>query len=199
MKKFHILTLALALFSLTATAQRDIYGFTARGQGGREISMSEYKGKVVLIVNTATQCGFTPQYAALQQLAEKYKDLVILDFPCNQFGQQAPEPIKKINEFCTTNYATTFQRFDKVFVNGANATPLFTYLKKKLRFRGFGPSEFGMRMDNMLRRQNPKYDKSRDIKWNFTKFLVNRKGRPVQRFEPTADMKEVEAAIVKLL
>ena len=195
------LFLALALLCLTVSAQRNIYGFTARGQGGREIPMSEYKGKVVLIVNTATHCGFTPQYAALQQLYDKYKErgLVILDFPCNQFGQQAPEAIGKINEFCSANYATTFQRFDKVLVNGEHATPLFVYLKKKLGFRGFGLSELGARMDAMLRNQEPDYARTSDVKWNFTKFLVNRKGRPVLRFEPTADMDEVEAAIVKLL
>ena len=199
MKRIFLLT--LALLCLTASAQRNIYGFTARGQGGREIPMSEYKGKVVLIVNTATHCGFTPQYAALQQLYDKYKErgLVILDFPCNQFGQQAPEAIGKINEFCSANYATTFQRFDKVLVNGKYATPLFVYLKKKLGFRGFGSSESGTRLHAMLREQNSDYAKTNDVKWNFTKFLVNRKGRPVLRFEPTADIDAVEAAIVRLL
>lgn len=196
------LFLALMLISLTATAQRDIYGFTARGQGGREIPMSEYQGKVVLIVNTATHCGFTPQYAPLQQLYEKYKDrgLVILDFPCNQFGQQAPEAIKQINQFCETNYNTTFQRFDKVLVNGQGATPLFTYLKKKLPFQGFDlRTEIGRAMNEMLLNQDLTYASNNDVKWNFTKFLVNRRGRPVKRFEPTTDIAEVEAAILKLL
>lgn len=196
------LLLALTLICLTATAQRDIYGFTARGQGGREIPMSEYKGKVVLIVNTATRCGFTPQYTALQQLYDKYKDrgLVVLDFPCNQFGHQAPESIGEINNFCSANFSTTFQRFDKVLVNGEHATPLFVYLEKKLRFRGFDLStDLGRRMDAMLSSQDARYAKSNDVKWNFTKFLCDRKGRPVQRFEPTADMSEVENAILKLL
>ncbi|MBR1838198.1 MAG: glutathione peroxidase [Bacteroidaceae bacterium] len=197
-----LLTLSFACLCLTGVAQRNIYGFTGRGQGGREIPMSEYRGKVVLIVNTATHCGFTPQYTALQNLYEKYRDrgLVILDFPCNQFGEQAPGTISEINQFCSANFATTFQRFDKVLVNGENATPLFTFLKKKLPFRGFDLStELGRAMDGMLSRQDANYAKSADIKWNFTKFLVNRKGKPVQRFEPTADMAELEAAILKLL
>lgn len=196
------LLLAFALICLTAMAQRNIYGFTARGQGGREIPMAEYKGKVVLIVNTATHCGFTPQYTALQQLYDKYRDqgLVILDFPCNQFGEQAPGNIQEINNFCSANFSTTFQRFDKVMVNGRDATPLFTYLKKKLPFRGFDlNTEMGRAMHAMLLRQDAAYARSSDIKWNFTKFLCNRKGKPVMRFEPTADMTEVEAAIVSLL
>ena len=139
--------------------------------------------------------------AHLQLERYKYKErgLVILDFPCNQFGQRAPEAIGKINEFCSANYATTFQRFDKVLVNGKYATPLFVYLKKKLGFRGFGSSESGTRLHAMLREQNSDYAKTNDVKWNFTKFLVNRKGRPVLRFEPTADIDAVEAAIVRLL
>lgn len=196
------LLFALALICLTATAQRNIYGFTARGQGGREIPMTEYEGKVVLIVNTATHCGFTPQYTALQQLYDKYRDqgLVILDFPCNQFGEQAPGNIQEINNFCSANFSTTFQRFDKVMVNGSNATPLFTYLKKKLPFKGFDlNTEMGRAMHTMLLRQDTNYARSSDIKWNFTKFFCNRKGKPVMRFEPTADMAEVEAAIVSLL
>ncbi len=196
-----ILFLLLALLCLTATAQRNIYGFTARGQGGREISMSEYRGKVVLIVNTATHCGFTPQYTALQQLYDKYRDkgLVVLDFPCNQFGGQAPEGIAEINSFCSAHFATTFQRFDKCLVNGENATPLFTYLKRKLPFKGFGTSEMALAMDNMLRQHDANYAKSSDVKWNFTKFLVDTKGRPVARFEPTASMSDVENTILKLL
>ncbi|MBP3228960.1 MAG: glutathione peroxidase [Bacteroidaceae bacterium] len=196
------LLLALALVCLSATAQRNIYGFTARNGAGQDVSMADFRGKVVLVVNTATQCGFTPQYAALQELFEKYADkgLVVLDFPCNQFGGQAPGSLADINKFCTAQFGTTFPRFAKILVNGADETPLFTFLKKKLPFRGFAlDTELGQAMHAMLSRQDADYARKSDVKWNFTKFLVNRKGRPVQRFEPTADMREVEAAIIRLL
>ena len=197
-----ILLLLVATICLSASAQKNIYGYYALDAQERSVSMSAYKGKVVLIVNTATKCGFTPQYNELQALYDKYKDrgLVILDFPCNQFGNQAPGTMKEIQSFCSANFNVTFPQFSKVLVNGEGETPLFTFLKKKLPFKGFDTSnQTGAYMDNMLRKQDANYDRKSDIKWNFTKFLVNRKGKPVMRFEPTAPIEEVEAAIVKEL
>lgn len=197
-----ILLLIVAVICLSASAQKNIYGFYALDAKERDVSMSAYKGKVILIVNTATKCGFTPQYTELQDLYEKYKDrgLVILDFPCNQFGNQAPGSMKEIQNFCSANFNVTFPQFSKVLVNGEGETPLFTYLKKKQKFKGFDTSnQTGAFMDDMLRKQDPDYDRKSDIKWNFTKFLVNSKGKPVKRFEPTAPISEVEAAIVREL
>ena len=180
----------LAATGHDASAQQSIYDFTVKDMSGKEVSMSEYKGKVLLIVNTATQCGFTPQYEDLQALYEKYasKGLVILDFPCNQFGGQAPGDMESINAFCTSKYSTTFPRFAKVDVNGENASPLFTFLKSKQKFRGFGSGDKAKILSEMLSKSDPDYASNPDIKWNFTKFLVDAKGNVVARFEPTASM-----------
>ena len=197
-----ILLLLVATICLSASAQKNIYGYYALDAQERSVSMSAYKGKVVLIVNTATKCGFTPQYNELQALYDKYKDcgLVILDFPCNQFGNQAPGTMKEIQSFCSANFNVTFPQFSKVLVNGEGETPLFTYLKKKQKFKGFDTSDrTGALMDEMLRKQDPYYDRKSDIKWNFTKFLVITKGQPIMRFEPTAPISEVEAAIIREL
>lgn len=156
----------------------DIYDFTVVRNDGKEESLSDYKGKVLLIVNTATGCGFTPQYEGLEKLYEKYKDkgFEILDFPCNQFGHQAPGNDAEINSFCTLKYDTKFPRFRKVDVNGENASPLFKWLKKQ---KGglFGSA----------------------IKWNFTKFLVDREGRVVARFAPITPPDKIESKIQELL
>ena len=162
--------------------------------------MKEYKGKVLLIVNTATKCGFTPQYEAMEKLYEQYKDkgFVILDFPCNQFGEQAPGTLEEIKGFCTLNYNTQFPIFEKIEVNGKNEAPLYTFLKSKKGFEGF-TGERAERMDAMLKKKDKDYAQKSDIKWNFTKFLVDKNGKVVARFEPTADMKEVEKAIKALL
>ena len=165
---------------------------------GQEVSLSDYRGQVLLIVNTATRCGFTPQYEELEALYEKYHaaGLEILDFPCNQFGQQAPGTISEIHQFCTANFNIQFPQFDKIDVNGPNASPLFTFLKAQQGFGGFDSADDrGKFMDQMLRRQDADYDKKADIKWNFTKFLVSRDGRVVRRFEPTDKMSNVEMAI----
>ena len=155
-----------------------IYDFKVRGAKGEEVSMADYKGKVLLIVNTATGCGFTPQYEGLQKLYDKYKDkgLEILDFPCNQFGHQAPGTEEEIQEFCTLKYKTTFPLFAKVDVNGKNEEPLFRYLKSQ---------EGGFLGD--------------DIKWNFTKFLVTRDGRVVGRYAPITKPENIEGDILKFL
>ena len=155
-----------------------IYDFKVRSAKGVEVSMADYKGKVLLIVNTATGCGFTPQYEGLQKLYDKYRDkgLEILDFPCNQFGHQAPGTEEEIQEFCTLKYKTTFPLFAKVEVNGKNEEPLFRYLKSQ---------EGGFLGD--------------DIKWNFTKFLVSRSGTVVGRFAPITKPESIESDILKLL
>ena len=156
----------------------NIYDFKVRSAKGEEVSMADYKGKVLLIVNTATGCGFTPQYEGLQKLYDKYKDkgLEILDFPCNQFGHQAPGTEEEIQEFCTLKYKTTFPLFAKVEVNGKNEEPLFRYLKSQ---------EGGFLGD--------------DIKWNFTKFLVSRNGTVVGRYAPITKPESIESDIQKLL
>lgn len=155
-----------------------IYDFKVRNAKGEEVPMTEFKGKVLLIVNTATGCGFTPQYEGMQKLYEKYRDkgLEILDFPCNQFGHQAPGTDEEIQEFCTLKYNTTFPLFSKIDVNGKNADPLFVYLKAQ---------QGGFLGD--------------DIKWNFTKFLVSRDGTVVGRYAPVTKPEKIEEDILKLL
>ena len=187
---------------LTLSAQTSVYDFKAVDDQGQEMSLSAYKGKVLLIVNTATRCGFTPQYKELEALYEKYRQegLEILDFPCNQFGQQAPGTIQEIRKFCTANFDVQFSQFNKIDVNGANEHPLYTWLKAQKGFGGFDVSDQrGKMMDGMLRRQDADYDKKSDIKWNFTKFLVSRDGQVLKRYEPTDKMSDVEADIKETL
>ncbi|MCR5239108.1 MAG: glutathione peroxidase [Prevotella sp.] len=175
-----------------------IYDIKVNDDAGQEVSLSQYKGKLLLIVNTATRCGFTPQYKELEALYKKYhaEGLEILDFPCNQFGQQAPGTIEEIHQFCTANFDIQFPQFDKIEVNGPGEHPLYTYLKAQKGFEGFDLSDqTGKMMDNMLRKQDADYDKKTDIKWNFTKFLVSSDGRVLKRYEPTEDMSKIEADI----
>ena len=188
----------LAVASLLSVSAQSIYDIKVKDDAGKDVSLSDYKGKVLLIVNTATRCGFTPQYKELEALYEKYRaeGLEILDFPCNQFGQQAPGSIEEIHQFCTANFAIQFPQFNKIDVNGANESPLFTYLKARKGFSGFDTTDqTGKFMDNMLRKQDADYDKKSDIKWNFTKFLVSRDGRVVKRYEPTEKISNIEADI----
>ena len=197
MKKFLSLCLLAVLCVLSGQAQ-EIYGFSVKNDLGEDVSLANYKNKVLLIVNTATRCGFTPQYKELQALYEKYRDqgLEILDFPCNQFGQQAPGSIQEIHQFCTANFDIQFPQFDKIDVNGPQAHPLFTYLKGKKTFGGFDQQEeLGRLLHQMMSKRDPEYAKSSDIKWNFTKFLVSRDGRVIRRYEPTDKMSDVEADI----
>ena len=196
-----ILTIALCLMAVGISAQKNIYKHRVLDADGQEVALKSYKGKVLLIINSATQCGFTPQYAALQALYEKYRDrgLEILDFPCNQFGGQAPGTNEEIHQFCTTTYNISFRQFDKIEVNGPNASPLFTFLKKQQGFKGFGNGQKAQGMDRMLKKRDADYAQSSDIKWNFTKFVVDRKGRVVARFEPTQDISEVETVIQTLI
>ena len=192
-----IFSLMAMVCVLTLSAQ-SIYDFKMKDDIGQEVSLSDYKGKVLLIVNTATRCGFTPQYKELEALYEKYRSegLEILDFPCNQFGEQAPGTIQEIHQFCEANFDIHFPQFDKIDVNGANEHPLYTYLKAQKGFGGFDVNDQrGKMMDGMLRKQDANYDKKSDIKWNFTKFLVSRDGRVLKRYEPTDEMTGIEADI----
>ena len=178
-----------------------IYDYKVIKRNGEELSLSEYNGKVILIVNTATGCGFTPQYAPIEEMYKKYhnKGLEILDIPCNQFGGQAPGSDNEIHEFCQLHFNTTFEQMKKSDVNGDNELPLYTYLKSKQGFKGFDNSQMGQLLHNMLFNIDKEYANKPDIKWNFTKFIVNRNGEVVKRFEPTEDMANVEKYIESLL
>ena len=197
MKKILSISFLLCLSILTATAQ-SIYDYTVKDDAGNDVSLSTYKGKVLLIVNTATKCGFTPQYKDLQALYEKYRTqgLEILDFPCNQFGSQAPGTIQEIHQFCTANFAIQFPQFDKIEVNGPNESPLYTYLKSQKGFGGFDLNDqTGSKLDKMFSKNDPDYAKNSNIKWNFTKFLVSRDGKVLKRYEPSDKMANVEADV----
>ena len=184
-----------------ASAQ-SIYNIKVKDVAGNETTLKDYKGKVLLIVNTATECGFTPQYKELEALYEAYRDkgLEILDFPCNQFGGQAPGSIEEIHLFCSANFNVQFPLFDKVEVNGPNESALFKFLKSQQGFGGFDLEDrLGKLLDDMMRKQDANYDKNPDIKWNFTKFLVSRDGRVIKRYEPTAKMSDIEADVKREL
>ena len=192
----------VAMMALTATAKTKIYKITVKDGEGQEVKLKQYKGKVLLIVNTATRCGFTPQYTELENIYEKFhgQGLEILDFPCNQFGQQAPGTNAEIHNFCTANFNIQFEQFDKIDVNGPEASPLFTFLKSQQGFSGFDTNDRrGKAMHEMILKRDKDYAQKSDIKWNFTKFLVDRKGRVVKRFEPTDKMEDVEQWIQKYL
>ncbi len=184
--KLNIATVFLSFFSFFSSNAQDknqanlqnFYQFKAKSIEGNEINMSQYKGKVVLIVNTASKCGFTPQYEGLESLFKKYesKGLIILGFPCNQFMSQEPGNEADIAKFCSLKYNVNFPMFAKIDVNGSNTHPLYKYLKTKL----------GGTLGN-------------DIKWNFTKFLIDRNGKPIKRFAPTIKPEELTEDIEKLL
>jgi glutathione peroxidase-family protein len=159
----------MAMMGVLTLSAQSIYDFKVKDDLGKDVSMADYKGKVLLIVNTATRCGFTPQYKDLEPLYQKYHNqgFEILDFPCNQFGQQAPGTIEEIHQFCTTNYDIHFPQFDKIDVNGEKAHPLYTWLKAQA---GGG-----------------------DIKWNFTKFLIGRDGKVIKRYESRDQVSTIEA------
>lgn len=161
----------VAMFGVLTMSAQSIYDFTVKNEAGEDVSLSEYKGKLLLVVNTATHCGLTPQYKDLEALYEKYHDdgLEILDFPCNQFGQQAPGTIKEIRQFCTQNYDVKFPQFDKIEVNGDNTHPLYVWLKD-----------------------------GKDIKWNFTKFLISRDGKILKRYEPMDKVGDIDVDIAAL-
>jgi glutathione peroxidase-family protein len=171
-----ITTIMLFMAVVAVSAQDNIYSFKVKNDKGEEVSLEQYKGKVLLIVNTATRCGFTPQYKDLEAIYEKYNEqgFEILDFPCNQFGGQAPGTIAEIKEFCSTNYNVKFTQFDKIEVNGENEHPLYTYLKANA-------------------------ENKNNIRWNFTKFLISPDGKILKRFESADKMEDVESAVAQAL
>jgi glutathione peroxidase len=177
-----------------------IYDFKALTSKGKEIDFSQFEGKVLLIVNTASKCGFTPQFAGLEELNQKYKDkgLVIIGFPCNQFKEQDPGTDGEIAEFCQINYGVTFQIMKKTDVNGANAEPIFEYLKEQAPTEEYNGLK-AKAAKTLFKAISNSVEKDNDIKWNFTKFLIDDKGNIVARFEPTEDMKVVRAKVEELL
>lgn len=180
----------------------NIYDFTATTNRGETISLSEFKGKVLLIMNTATQCGFTSQYDGLQDLYEKYadQDFVILDFPCDQFENQAPGSDADIAAFCDSRFGLTFPVFTKTLVNGEDANPIFKYLKEQKTFQGFDEEHpLTKILESKMARLDPDYKNNSNIKWNFTKFLIGKDGTVIERFEPTTDLHIVEDKIRTLL
>ena len=178
-----------------------IYDYSVKAQDGSMVSLGEYKGKVLLIVNTATECGFTPQYKDLEELYAKYRDqgFEILDFPCNQFGEQAPGTDEEIHDFCMVKFGTEFTQFSKIDVNGPAEDPLYTFLKEQKGFEGFGKGPKALIMGKVVGQIDKDWKNNANIKWNFTKFLVDREGNVVKRFEPLADGKDLEPAIKELL
>ncbi|MBQ8431276.1 MAG: glutathione peroxidase [Clostridia bacterium] len=172
------------------------YDFKVTQRDGSELSLETYKGKVLLVVNTATGCGFTPQYQELQQLYEEFsaQGFEILDFPCNQFGAQAPGDNEEIHSFCTGRFGITFPQFAKIDVNGENAAPLYQWLTQNTEFGGFGRSPMALMLAGVVKKTDKDYKSNGKIKWNFTKFLIDRKGEIVARLEPT-EMKKLRDAI----
>lgn len=169
---------------------------------GTEEEMSDYLGNLLLIVNTASKCGFTPQYKELEEIYEKYheKGFQILAFPCNQFKEQEPGGREEIESFCQKNYGVTFPLFAKTEVKGSGTHPLFRYLTEKKPFEGFDKNHpLTPKLHEIISAETPDYEKTNDIKWNFTKFLLNREGTIIQRFEPTTDMEVIEKAIDDLV
>lgn len=199
-----IITIALLLMvTLAGMAQtkrksmKTVYDFSLKDKNGNDVSLSLYKGKVLLIINTATGCGFTPQYEDLEAMYHRLKDkgLEILDIPCNQFGHQAPGTDEEIKEFCTLKFGADFPQFKKSDVNGENALPLYTWLKEQKGVEGKYDDKIAGIMEKLYNEINPVPRTKDDIQWNFTKFLINRNGEVVARFEPTTDMKEVEKQV----
>ncbi len=178
-----------------------IYDYVLKDNKGKDVPMENYRGKTLLIVNTATGCGFTPQYDGLQDLYEELgnEKFEIIDIPCNQFGSQAPGTAKEIESFCTGRFGITFPQMMKSEVNGVNELPLYTYLKKQMGFSGFGKSPKALAMSAVLKVQDKDYKNNSKIKWNFTKFLVDDEGNVVDRFEPTVSMKEVSQKVKALV
>ena len=194
--------LARNMFNITTNKKqkemKTVYDFSLTDKKGNSVSLADYKGKVLLIVNTATGCGFTPQYEALETMYKKLRDkgFEILDVPCNQFGHQTPGNDEEVTEFCTMKFGTDFPQFKKSDVNGANALPLFTWLKEEKGYAGGAyEAKLVKVMEDLYNKANAEPRKQNDIQWNFTKFLIDREGKVVARFEPTVDMKEVEKAV----
>ena len=178
----------------------NVYDFVVKAQDGSDVPLSNYRGKTLLIVNTATGCGFTPQYDDLQDLYDEHKKdgLEILDFPCNQFGEQAPGSDEEIHSFCTGRYGITFPQFAKIDVFGENQIPPYKWLEENSKFEGFR-GFMGMIVSAAAKRNDKDYKNNSKIKWNFTKFLIDKNGDIVARFEPTTKMKEVKKQVEAIL
>lgn len=178
-----------------------VYDFKVKDRDGNEVALADYRGKVLLIMNTATGCGFTPQYDGLQELYDEHAEdgLVILDFPCNQFLEQAPGSDEEIHTFCTGRFGITFPQFAKIDVLGENASPLFRYLCENTAFAGFGKGPKAIAMKAVVKKMDKDYKNNANVKWNFTKFLIDREGNIVARFEPTTDVKIVKKRVEELL
>ena len=180
-----------------------IYDITVKDMDGSDVSLANYKGKVLLIVNVASKCGLTPQYEGLEALYLKYKDqgLEILAFPCNQFLGQEPGTNEEIQSFCSLNYKVTFPLFDKIDVNGEAESPLYTYLKEQAPFKGYpeGTEEFATMLDEIHQKTGTGFDQGDAIRWNFGKFLVSKDGKTILRFEPMVTPDMMEEAIQKML
>ena len=177
-----------------------IYDLKVKNRKGEDVSLNDFKGKVLIIVNTATGCGFTPQYEGLENLYKKYHDkgLEILDFPCNQFGNQAPGSDDEIHEFCALKYDTSFDQFTKVDVNGENEIPLYTFLKEQIKEDTITGMKNKMAMKG-VEKISKTTKKPGDIKWNFTKFLVDREGNVVGRYSPTYKPEDMEDKVKELM
>ena len=180
---------------------KTVYDFTVKDRQGSDVCLSAYRGKVLLIVNTATGCGFTPHYEPLEAMYAEMKDkgFEILDFPCNQFANQAPGSDEEIHDFCTIHFGTEFPQFAKIDVNGETADPLFAWLATEKPFEGFGKGLKNAALKKFSDMNNKTFGDKAYIKWNFTKFLIDREGRVVARFEPTVDMADVKAAVAAAL
>ena len=179
----------------------NLYDFTVKTMDGKEVNLSDYKGKVVLVVNTATGCGFTPQYTELQEIYNEYKDkgLEILDFPCNQFGNQAPGNDEEIHTFCTGRFGITFPQFAKVDVRGENAIPLYKWIEQNSKFEGFDKNPMGLMMNGVAKKMDKDYKNNGSVKWNFTKFLIDKQGNIAARFEPMTSLKKLRDKIEELI
>ena len=213
MKRLIITIICVAASALSPAATRcfnicnsmsdttNIYSFTVLDGKGEPLSLASYKGKVLLIVNTATGCGFTPHYDPLEAMYKEFRDqgFEILDFPCNQFANQAPGSDEEIHDFCTIKFGTEFPQFAKIDVNGENADPLFAFLASEKPFKGFGKGLKSTALNKFAKMNNKKFGDKTYIGWNFTKFLIDREGRVVARFEPTVDMKDVRKAVEALI
>lgn len=180
---------------------KNIYDYEIQLSSGETFPLKNFEGNVILIVNTATGCGFTPHYEPLEKMYEELhgRGLEIIDIPCNQFGGQAPGTDAEIHEFCALKFNTQFLRAKKADVNGADELPLYTFLKSEKGFEGFGKSPAALMMNGLLAVSHPDYKSTPDIKWNFTKFVIDRAGNVAARFEPTADMGEVRKFVESLL
>ena len=192
----------LCLIIANSCNMKTIYEFSVKDRKGKDVSLREYSNEVILIVNTAIKCGFTPQYEELEKLYEKYhgQGFTILDFPCNQFGAQAPGTDESIHNFCKLTYGTEFPRFKKIKVNGEDAEPLYKYLKSQKGFAGWDMSHpIAHILDEMLSKEDADYKQKPDIKWNFTKFLIDRNGLVVARYEPTEKIENIANRIEELL